>query len=132
MVFDNPALNNYTAARNDTSATTQANALPPGKKRLVLTSVNQVIMLVKNMPALAQQVPRLQGLVALPMSSAPKKSCNCGSKQNFTTPDAGKQQAESILTSLNDADYLQIKNILKFDELCYYRRENGELVLKCV
>jgi hypothetical protein len=104
-------------------------------KRLVLTSVNQLITLVKNNEKLAQNFPRLGGLISAPLSTAPKKSCNCGGKQNFTTPDVNKQVAESALSSLTSSDFNTIKNVLDLNELCYYKREggpNGKLSLVCV
>jgi hypothetical protein len=103
-------------------------------KRLVLTSVNQVITLAKGNPQLVEQMPKLEGLTTLPLSSAPKKSCNCGGKINFTTEDEGKQTTESILSSLVSSDFLQIKNILGLDELCYYNRspELNSLEMICV
>jgi hypothetical protein len=102
-------------------------------KRLVLTSVNQVITLVRNNPQLSEQMTRFAPLKDVPLSTAPKKSCNCGSKQNFTTPDANKQVAENILSSLTTQDFLQIKSILGLNELCYYKRstEKNQLELIC-
>jgi hypothetical protein len=104
-------------------------------KRLVLTSVNQLITLVRNNSKLAEKLPRLGGLSAAPLSTTPKKSCNCGSKQNFTTPDVNKQVAESALSSLSGSDFQTIKTVLDLNELCYYKREggpDGKLSLVCV
>jgi hypothetical protein len=103
-------------------------------KRLVLTSVNQVIALTKNNPILAEKLPKLAKLLEMPPSTTPKKSCNCGGKQNITTPDVNKQVTESILSSLNDTDFIAIKNVLALNELCYYKRssETGSLNLICV
>jgi len=103
-------------------------------KRLVMTSVNQIIMLARNNPQIIQQMPKLAQLGNMTLSEAPKKSCNCGAKQNFTTPDANKQISESILSSLTDQDFLQIKNILELEQLCYYKRntELNKLDLICV
>ena len=98
----------------------------PAPKRLVMTSVNQIISLAKNNPQLMAQVPALSRLQQANYSEAPKKSCNCGSKQNFTTPDVNKQMAESILSSLTSDDFTKIKSVLGLDELCYYSR-NSEL-----
>jgi hypothetical protein len=100
-------------------------------KRLVLTSVNQVIVLAKNNPIIAEKLPKLAKLIDMPLSEAPKKSCNCGTKQNFTTPDPNKQITESILSSLSSEDFLQIKNVLGLAELCYYKRVNDKLSLIC-
>ena len=105
----------------------QNNPVPQGpNRRMVLTSVNQVIVLVKNNPALAEHLPKFRALLDVPMSTAPKKSCNCGSKTNFTTPDANKQVTENLLSSLTREDFLEIKRILDLSELCYYNR-NHEL-----
>ena len=106
--------------------------LHPKPKRLVLTSVNQVIVLAKNNPVLAEKIPKLAKLLEMPLSTAPKKSCNCGSKQNFTTPDLNKQVTESILSSMDNTDFVQIKNALDLNELCYYKRAEGKLELICV
>ena len=103
----------------------------PGK-RLVLTSVNQVLALTRNNPILAQVIPKLKDLVSMPPSEAPKKSCNCGSKTNWTTPDVGKQKTENILNSLTPDDFIQIKNTLNYSELCYYKRIADKLELVCV
>lgn len=103
-------------------------------KRLVLTSVNQVITLARGNPKLVEQMPKLLGLTNMELSTTPKKSCNCGGKQNFTTPDINKQTTESILSSLDTGDFLQIKNILGLNELCYYKRntELNKLELICL
>jgi len=103
-------------------------------RRLVLTSVNQVITLVRGNPKLAELMPKLSALDNMELSTAPKKSCNCGGKQNFTTPDVNKQTTENILSSMGAADFLQIKNILELTELCYYKRntELNKLEMICV
>lgn len=106
--------------------------IPTNKKRLVLTSVNQVIVLAQNNPILAEKLPKLSKLIEMPLSTAPKKSCNCGSKQNFTTPDVNKQVTESILSSMTTEDFEQIKIALALNELCYYKRTEGKLDLICV
>jgi len=106
----------------------------PIVRRMVLTSVNQVLVLVNRNPILAEQMPRFAGLANKPLSTAPKKSCNCGAKQNITTPDATKQLAENLLSSLTREDFLQMKSILELDELCYYTRtaNQNKLELICV
>lgn len=103
-------------------------------RRLVLTSVNQLILLVRTNPELATQIPKFGNLATAPFSEAPKKSCNCGAKANITTPDANKQTAESILTSLTPEDFLSVKAVLNLNELCYYRRsaDQSKLELLCV
>jgi hypothetical protein len=107
---------------------------PSPVKRIVLTSVNQVLVLVNRNPSLAEQMPRFAGLVNTPLSTTPKKSCNCGSKQNITTPDVNKQVTENLLSSLSKEDFLQMKSILGLDELCYYTRNTvqNKLELICV
>ena len=106
----------------------------PKPKRLVLTSVNQLITLIRGNPALLTAFPSFAQLQNAPLSQSPKKSCNCGSKQNFTTPDANKQKAESLLSSLSADDFGKIKNILGLSELCYYKRSSSTqgLNLVCV
>jgi hypothetical protein len=105
---------------------------PAKSKRLVLTSVNQLITLVKNNPVIAQQMPRFSPLTSTELSHTPKKSCNCGGKTNYTTPDGNKQIAENILNSLKSTDFQQIKSILGLNELCYYKRVQDKLDLICV
>ena len=109
------------------------NNLIPGR-RLVLTSVNQLITLVKAYPQLAAIQPRFQKLSAAELSVAPKKSCNCGAKQNFTTPDVNKQVAENILSSLTTEDFQAIKSALNLSQLCYYKRntEQNKIELVCI
>jgi hypothetical protein len=106
----------------------------PASKRLVMTSVNQIIFLVRNNPILADKIPKLANLGQMSLSEAPKKSCNCGGKQNITTPDVNKQVAESTLSSLVTDDFIQIKNVLGLEELCYYKRssDQSKLELICV
>jgi len=106
--------------------------LPPNQKKLILTSVNQFLILLKQNPELATSLPKFASLLDAPMSSTPKKSCNCGAKQNITTPDANKQTAENILSSLTDEEFKKIKSVLNLDELCYYKREDNRLALVCV
>lgn len=103
-------------------------------KKLVLSSVNQVITLVKNNPSLSTQILKFAPLGNLPLSTTPQKSCNCGGKQNIVTPDTNKQVAEQILSSLTNDDFVQIKNILDLEQLCYYRRDTvkNNLELVCV
>lgn len=102
--------------------------------RLVLTSVNQVITLARNHPELIDKVTKLSQLRGMELSVAPKKSCNCGTKQNFTTHDVNKQHTESMLSSMNADDFMQIKNVLGLRELCYYKRnvEQNKLDLVCL
>jgi hypothetical protein len=105
---------------------------PNKSKKLILTSVNQLITLAKTNAALASSVPKLAQIRDMELSTAPKKSCNCGGKQNFTTPDVNKQVSENILSSLNSSDFGQIKNALGLSELCYYRRNSSSNALELV
>ena len=107
---------------------------PAVSRRIVLTSVNQVLILVQRNPILAEQMPRFSGLLKTDLSTAPKKSCNCGGKQNITTPDANKQLTENLLSSLTKEEFLNMKSILGLDELCYYNRNTAQnkLELICV
>jgi hypothetical protein len=108
--------------------------IPKQKKRLVLTSVNQVITLARNNSALIAKMPKLTPLTAISKSTGPKKPCNCGGKINIVTTDPSKQMAENILSALTSEDFMQIKNILGLDELCYYKRNTAQdkLELICV
>jgi hypothetical protein len=103
-------------------------------KRLVLASVNQVLMLVKTNPKIVDNIPRFAPLLNAQASTAPKKSCNCGGRQNITTPDVNKQIAENILSSLSTDEFVKIKTVLGLSELCYYKRntESNKLELVCV
>jgi hypothetical protein len=67
------------------------------------------------------------------LSTTPKKTCNCA-KKNISTPDVNKQVAEQVLSSMSDADFKDIKQVLNLDELCYYKRntETNKLDLICV
>jgi hypothetical protein len=103
-------------------------------KQLILSSVNQVLALVKSNPQIVESLPKFAPLLAAAPSETPKKSCNCSGRQNITTPDVNKQITESILSSLTTEDFSQIKNILALDKLCYYKRdvELNKLELVCV
>jgi hypothetical protein len=103
-------------------------------KKLILTSVNQLIELVKNNSTLASAVPALSPIAGLGLSTTPKKSCNCGARKQIVTPDTNKQIAEQILSSLNTEDFTKIKNVLNLDSLCYYKRntEQNKLELICI
>lgn len=105
---------------------------PENKRKLTLTSVNQLLAIIKANPEIASAIPRMSSLLSVPPSTTPKKSCNCGSKMNIVTPDANKQTAESILSNLTQGDFLTIKNILGYDQLCYYKRENNKLEMVCL
>lgn len=105
---------------------------PSKPKRLVLTSVNQIITLARTNPQLVSAMPKLEPLVKMDLSTAPKKACNCGSKMNWVSPDANKQTAEMLLSSLQENDFVQIKNALSLDELCYYKRSDTEKKLELI
>jgi hypothetical protein len=106
----------------------------PAGRRLVLTSVNQLITLVRGNPQLVDAIPKFKAFTQMDMSPAPKRSCNCANKINFTTPDQNKQTAESVLSSLSAADFLQVKSALDLNELCYYKRneQQNKLEMICV
>jgi hypothetical protein len=104
----------------------------PATKRLVLSSVNQLISLIKNNPHIAQQMPVFSPLAQAELSTSPKKGCNCGSKINYTTPDSNKQVAENILSNFTTTEFQQIKSILGLNELCYYKRIQDKLEMICV
>jgi hypothetical protein len=101
------------------------------KKKMVFTSVNQILNLIKSTPAL-QQLPRFATFKNVELSTTPVKSCNCS--RNIITPDVNKQMLESTLSSLTSADFLTIKGVLGLDELCYYKRTqgSGKLEMICV
>jgi hypothetical protein len=102
------------------------------ERKLILTSVNQLITLAKNNPNLSGAVPRLAQINEMELSTTPKKSCNCGGKRDFVTPDVNKQRAESILSSLDSSDFGNIKNVLNLTALCYYKRNNATNALELV
>jgi hypothetical protein len=99
------------------------------KRRMVFTSVNQILTLIKTTPAL-QEMPRFASLKENELSTTPTNSCNCS--RNIITPDVNKQILESALNSLNDSDFLAIKNALLLDELCYYKRNNATNKLEMI
>ena len=99
------------------------------KKRMVFTSVNQILTLIKTNTTL-QQMPRFSGLKEKELSKTPTSNCNCA--RNIITPDVNKQILESTLSSLSDADFLSIKNALGLDELCYYKRNNATSKLEMI
>jgi len=103
-------------------------------KKLTLTSVNQLIELVKNNLNLATEVPALAPIANLSLSTAPQKTCNCAANKKIVTADANKQLAEQILSSLTESDFIKIKNVLNLYVLCYYKRntEQNKLELICV
>jgi hypothetical protein len=106
----------------------------PSSKRLVLTSVNQLITLVRQNPQLTASVPRLNLIGRQTLAEAPKKSCNCGSKRNVQTDAPAKQAAEQVLSALTVMEFKTIKNVLRVDQLCYYKRNltDNSLELICI
>ena len=110
-------------------------------KRLVLTSAAQVIMLARsnpqlplNIPKLASLLPSQPGEIQATTAEPAKKSCNCGAAKPMAGAEPSKHVVESVLSSLESADFLQIKNILMLDQLCYYKRntELDKLELTCI
>jgi hypothetical protein len=110
-------------------------------KRLVLTSATQVIMLTRSNPQLPASIPKLASLLpSQPVEIQPtflepaKKSCNCGARKIMAGAEPSKSVVEGVLSSLESADFLQIKNILMLDQLCYYKRntELDKLELTCI
>lgn len=106
--------------------------MQPTTQRLVLTSVNQIIKIVQNNPALVSKFPNFANISSMEASTTPKKGCNCGGRVNIVTPDKNKQVAENILSALTNEDFLTIKNVLGLRELCYYKRIDTQLDLICV
>ena len=111
------------------------NLTPP--KRLILTSSSQVVMLARSNPQLATNIPKLAPLVPpqpLPTEQAGtepvKKPCACGGGKFPPLIEPPKQVVEDILSSLTPEDFLQIKNILSLDQLCYYKRNAALDVLE--
>ena len=107
---------------------------PSNRRKLILTSVNQLITLAKANPAITAAVPRLAQITEMELSTAPKKSCNCGAKRNITTPDGNKQVVENLLSSLDSNDFNHIKTVLGLHDLCYYKRNttSNSLELICI
>ncbi len=103
----------------------------PGKKRIVLTSVNQILTLVKTNEKL-QSLPRFRDMHTYELSTTPTKSCNCA--KPIRTPDVNKQIVENTLSSLTTKDFQDVKNALELDELCYYsrNRSTNKLEMICV
>jgi predicted ATP-dependent Lon-type protease len=103
----------------------------PGKKKIVLTSVNQILTLVRANEKL-QALPRFKNMSTYELSTTPVKSCNCA--RPIQTPDVNKQVVEKTLSALTAKDFLEVKNALGLDELCYYNRnrETNKLEMICV
>ena len=100
-------------------------------KRVVLTSVNQIITLAQSNDALLG-LPRFNALRAMEQSTTPKKGCNCGARTNIVVSDTNKQIIEGILSSLTQNDFMDVKRVLALDELCYYvRGADNKLELVC-
>jgi hypothetical protein len=101
----------------------------PKKNRLILTSVNQILTLIKGNEKL-QNLPRFKGLKDKDLSTTPSKTCNCA--RPIRTPDVNKQILESTLSSLAAADFQIIKEALALDELCYYNRSSSTNKLEMI
>ena len=103
---------------------------------LTLTSVNQLITLVKGNNRLVEAIPAMASLATITAEEPAKKPCNCAAKKaaSAATSEAHKQMAEQILSSLTTDDFVKIKNVLNLDSLCYYRRnvELNKLEMICV
>lgn len=99
-------------------------------KRLVFTSVSQILHLVKNNSEVVRAIPKFAGLQDTANQPA-QSSCNC--KKNITTIDSSKKQTvEQVLNSLETSDFLTIKNILQLDQLCYYKRNAATKALDLI
>jgi hypothetical protein len=105
--------------------------IAPQKKRMILTSVNQILTLIKSNDKL-QNLPRFRGLKDKELSTTPSKTCNCA--RPIKTPDVNKQILEGVLSSLTSKDFQDIKDALGLDELCYYNRsiKTNKLEMICV
>lgn len=105
--------------------------ITPQKKRMILTSVNQILTLIKSNDKL-QNLPRFKGLKDKELSTTPSKTCNCA--RPIRTPDVNKQILEGVLSSLTPKDFQDIKDALGLDELCYYNRntKTNKLEMICV
>jgi len=99
------------------------------KKRMILTSVNQILTVIKNNPKL-QNLPRFKGLKDKELSTTPSKTCNCA--RPIRTPDVNKQILEGVLSSLTSSDFQDIKDALELDELCYYNRNSNTQKLEMI
>ena len=103
---------------------------------LTLTSVNQLITLVKSNNRLVEVIPAMASLAALPTEESAKKPCNCAARKATAAAisENHKQMAEQILSSLTTDDFVKIKSVLNLDSLCYYRRnvELNKLEMICV
>lgn len=105
-------------------------------KRLVLAGSAQIASLIRGNPEILNHVPRLAPL----LNSAPagrSQSSGCGCNRNNsqqTATEKNRVQAENILSTLSNEDFIKIKNVLGVGELCYYTRNNptSQLDLICV
>jgi hypothetical protein len=102
-----------------------------GKKRLVLTSVNQIIALSKTNPKVSE-LKKFKGIKDMEPSVSPSKTCAC--VKPFRTPDLNKQKIENTLSSFKPEDFQQLRDALELDELCYYLRtsDTKKLEMFCV
>jgi hypothetical protein len=105
--------------------------ITPGKKRMVLTSVNQLILLAKNNDKV-KNLSRFKEITAMELSTSPTKTCSC--KMAWKTQDLNKQVIENTLSSFKSSDFVELRNALELDELCYYlrNRETKKLEMFCV
>jgi hypothetical protein len=103
----------------------------PGKKRLVLTSVNQLITLAKTSEKV-KQLTQFKNIHTMELSTTPSKTCNCA--KPFKTPDLNKQVVENTLSAFKPKDFQDLRDALDLDELCYYLRnkDSKKLEMFCV
>jgi hypothetical protein len=105
--------------------------IAPGKKRMVLTSVNQLILLAKSNEKV-KNLNRFKDITTMELSTTPTKTCNC--KMPFKTQDLNKQVIENTLSSFKPSDFAALRDALDLDELCYYlrNRDTKKLEMFCV
>jgi hypothetical protein len=107
------------------------NIVNAAKKKLILSSINQLILIVKNNER-AQSLPKFSKIKTMELSSSPTKTCNCA--RPWKVEDQNKQVIENTLSSFTPGEFAELKNALELDELCYYLRDMNtkKLELICV
>ena len=104
-------------------------------KRLVLAGSAQIASLIRGNPEILNHVPRLAPLLNTTTTGRPQSSgCGCRKNSQQQISDSNRVQAENILSTLSNEDFIKIKNVLGVGELCYYTRNNptSQLDLICV
>lgn len=99
--------------------------------RLVISSLDHLIRVIKGHPE-ALALSSLAPLKYVAQEAAKEaKSCGCNAKKVYM---AHKGTFEAALGNLGYGDHLQLKNILKVDEICYYEKssDGGPSKLKCL